>query len=120
METIDLVAEPRSAGAARRFVADHLRDRVPEGVSDVAVLLTSELVTNVIVHARTSMRLEVELDDDSVRVCIADDVPRQPTLRPSHEARLTGRGMNLVASLAMQWGVEPSPPGKKVWFELSA
>jgi hypothetical protein len=66
------------------------------------------------------MHLEVDVDDGSVRVAIADDVPRQPALRPAHEARLTGRGMNLVASLAMQWGVEPSPPGKKVWFELSA
>jgi anti-sigma regulatory factor (Ser/Thr protein kinase) len=120
VETIDLDAEPCSAGAARRFVADRLKDRVPEGVSDVAVLLTSELVTNVIVHARTPMRLEVDVDEDSVRVCIADDLPRQPTMRPSHEARLTGRGMNLVASLAMHWGVEPAPPGKKVWFELSA
>lgn len=120
MESIDLLAEPRSAGEARQFVADHLKDRVPEGVSDVAVLLTSELVTNVIVHARTPMRLELDVDDTSVRVAIADEVPRQPTLRPSHEARLTGRGMNLVASLAMHWGVDPSPPGKKVWFELPA
>jgi anti-sigma regulatory factor (Ser/Thr protein kinase) len=120
VDTIELLAEPRSAGAARRFVAEHLRDRVPEGVSDVAVLLTSELVTNVIVHARTPMRLELDVHDESVRVAIADDVPRQPTMRPAHDARLTGRGMNLVASLAMHWGVDPAPPGKKVWFELSA
>ena len=119
-ECIDLDAEPRSAGEARRFVAEHLRDRVPDDVSDVAVLLTSELVTNVIVHARTPMRLELDVDDNGVRVAIADETPRGPMRRQSNDARLTGRGINLIASLAMQWGVEPAPPGKKVWFELPA
>jgi hypothetical protein len=46
--------------------------------------------------------------------------PRSPSIRTAHDARLTGRGMNLVDALSTQWGVEPDPPGKKVWFELPA
>lgn len=118
--SVDLLPEPRAAGTARHFVFDQLKPLVPDDVAETAMLLTSELVTNVIVHARTPMRLDVDLTDDSIRVAVVDDAPRQPALRRAHDARLTGRGMNLVAALATEWGVEPSPTGKTVWFELPA
>ena len=118
-ESIELPPDPPSASAARHFVADVLRD-VPTEVSEVAVLLTSELVTNVIVHARTSLRIDVDVEPPTLRVSVADDAGRPPTLRRTHDARLTGRGMNLVASLATDWGVDPTPPGKTVWFRLPA
>jgi anti-sigma regulatory factor (Ser/Thr protein kinase) len=119
--SIELPPEPRSAGAARHFVEDGLRGCVSADVAEIAVLLTSELVTNVIVHARTPLRLDLDTDDDAnVRVAVADDAPRSPMLRRSHDARLTGRGMNLVETLAEHWGVEPTASGKSVWFELSA
>jgi anti-sigma regulatory factor (Ser/Thr protein kinase) len=119
-QSIELPPEPRSASAARHFVEDRLRDHVPEDVAELAVLLTSELVTNVIVHAKTPLRLDLDAEPPSIRVAVADEAARTPTLRPVHDARLTGRGMNLVESLAAQWGVEPTPPGKTVWFELTA
>lgn len=120
-DAITLPPEPRSAGQARLFVADTVRDVLPDDVTEVAVLLTSELVTNVIVHARTPMRLSVEVEREALRVAIADDVPRTPVQRKvDGTPRLTGRGMHLVESLASDWGVEPSPTGKTVWFELSA
>jgi anti-sigma regulatory factor (Ser/Thr protein kinase) len=118
-QSIELPPEPPSAVAARRFVADALRD-LPGDVSEVAVLLTSELVTNVIVHARTPLRVEVDVEPPTLRVSVADDAVRTPTLRRTHDARLTGRGINLVASLADEWGVDPTPPGKTVWFRLPA
>ena len=115
----NLPPEPRAAGDARRFVAQALGG-VPSDTAEVAVLLTSELVTNVVVHARTPMRLDVDVEGDVVRVAVVDEATRTPALRRAHDARLTGRGMNLVDALAAQWGVEPDPPGKKVWFELPA
>lgn len=118
---ITLLPEPRSAGEARHFVADHTRDVLPDEVTEIAVLLTSELVTNVIVHARTPMRLSVDVEPSAVRVALADEVARAPVCRDSAGTpRLTGRGMHLVESLSNQWGVEPTPVGKTVWFELSA
>jgi anti-sigma regulatory factor (Ser/Thr protein kinase) len=119
-DSIDLVPEPRAARAAREFVDEHVRRYVTDDTADVAVLLTSELVTNVVVHARTPMRLHVDVTDRGIRVAVADEVPRPPTERSNHEARLTGRGINLVNTLATQWGVDPCPTGKTVWFELPA
>jgi anti-sigma regulatory factor (Ser/Thr protein kinase) len=84
------------------------------------VLLTSELVTNVIVHARTPLRLDVCLEHAEVRVAVMDEIPQQPRRRDPADARMTGRGINLVAMLALAWGVEPTPPGKTVWFLLPA
>lgn len=120
MASIVLLPEPRAAGTARQFVEAKLHGLVPRTVEEVAVLLTSELVTNVVVHARTPMRLDVDLTGDSVRVAVVDGAPRSPALRRAHDARLTGRGMNLVEALAEQWGVDPTTGGKKVWFELPA
>lgn len=119
-QSIELPPEPRAAGTARHFVFDHLCSHVAQDVAETAMLLTSELVTNVVVHARTPMRLDLDLTDHAVRVAVVDEAPRSPAIRRAHEARLTGRGMNLVETLATQWGVDPIPPGKKVWFELSA
>lgn len=118
--SLDLPPEPRAAGAARHFVADTLRDIVSGEVADVAVLLASELVTNAVVHARTPVRVDIDVDARTLRVSVADEAPRSPALRRANDARLTGRGMNLVDALAGQWGVEPVPPGKSVWFELGA
>lgn len=115
-----LPPEPRAPRAARHFVADALRDAVSDDTAEVAVLLTSELVTNAVVHARTPLRLEVDLDAGTLRVGVVDEAPRIPAVRRANDARLTGRGMNLVDALAGQWGVDPTPPGKKVWFELTA
>jgi anti-sigma regulatory factor (Ser/Thr protein kinase) len=119
-DAITLPPEPRSAGDARHFVAAHVRDVLPPDVTEVAVLLTSELVTNVIVHARTPMLLEVDVEPSALRVAIGDGAPRGPVRRVLQGSKLTGRGMHLVESLSKQWGVEPTPAGKTVWFELSA
>lgn len=119
-DSITLMPEPRAAGEARHFVAGWVNALLPSEVAEIAVLLTSELVTNVIVHARTPMRLSVDVDESALRVALADDAARGPVRRSAGDTRLTGRGMHLVESLSNQWGVEPSPTGKTVWFELSA
>jgi anti-sigma regulatory factor (Ser/Thr protein kinase) len=118
--SISLAPEPRSASEARHFVEESLRNRVPADTTEVAVLLTSELVTNVIVHARTRLRLDVDHEDSEVCVAVADDVPQVPVQRGGRGTKMTGRGMALVAMLAATWGVDATPPGKTVWFCLSA
>ena len=88
-------------------------------VCDVAELLSSELVTNAVVHARSSVELEAAYDDTSaLRIDVydrsPDEVDRAPT--PAAEGAEGGRGLAIVARLASRWGVEPCSHGKRVWF----
>ena len=84
---------------------------------DMAILslLTSELVTNAVLHARTPMTCGIAVTADLVLVVVGDNNPVLP--EPSKEP---GRGLHLVASLASSWGVRPGADGgKAVWFTLS-
>ena len=83
-----------------------------------AVLLTSELVTNAVVHAGGAAVLRAELLDDTLRVELTDAsniVPRLIEVKPT---RVGGRGLHLVNDISSRWGVTPKSPGKTMWFEL--
>ncbi len=108
-------ATPGSVGAARRFV-EKLGRGHPD--SPVAALLTSELATNAVVHARTPFEVTASVTDLGVRVEVSDgsDVVPDPAMLPGpFDER--GRGLVLVAALAAAWGCEPTAGGKVVWFE---
>jgi anti-sigma regulatory factor (Ser/Thr protein kinase) len=113
-----LLAEPSSPARARRFVADALDHRCPAEVVEIAVLLVSELATNVVLHARTPMRISVLSARAGVRIEVADDSVAQPVIRIQRSGAPSGRGLVLVDRLARAWGVEAERPGKVVWFEL--
>lgn len=123
----DLVGEPMvmesmasSVASARRYVRGVLRGLDAEDLEEAAELAVSELVTNAVLHARTDFSLAVRtLPSGRVRIEVRDSSPAP--LQPRHFATTatTGRGLQLVASLSTNWGVEQlSPgPGKVVWFE---
>lgn len=96
------------------FCADHGLDTA----RDVSVLLTSELVTNVVLHARTDFELRVALRPERLRVEVCDMVPTPPAIRPAAPDDLSGRGLGLLVALAGRWGVDSGPEGKSVWFEI--
>jgi PAS domain S-box-containing protein len=88
---------------------------------DTATLLTSELVTNGIVHAHTDLRVTVEATRTWVRVEVVDGNPQMPSRRDYDDGAITGRGMEMVELLADDFGVEPLvEDGKRVWFRLGA
>jgi anti-sigma regulatory factor (Ser/Thr protein kinase) len=107
------------ARAARRFVASFLAgQRVVAQLGDDACLLTSELVTNAALHARTAFTLGVELSDEKLRITVAEDPGPLPPVRPLLVSAEGGRGLALVAAVASSWGCAPEGDGKSVWFEL--
>jgi anti-sigma regulatory factor (Ser/Thr protein kinase) len=135
---------PAAAAAARRFVRDTLRSWELAGehadpderaectqrdaLVDDAVLLTSELVTNAVLHAGTPVqvtcRLLGNLSDGAVEIAVLDRRPAQ--LRPDrpHTAaeaaeRTNGRGLQLPSELATAWGVTYARAAKAVWFRLN-
>jgi anti-sigma regulatory factor (Ser/Thr protein kinase) len=116
-----LTPHPTSVGAARRFVRDVLKTRqVDDGVVRTVELLTSEVVTNAIVHARSGPQLVVDVQENVVRVAVRDLSPVLPVRRLTHLDDVSGRGVVIVDELAAAWGVERERNGaKQVWFEVA-
>jgi anti-sigma regulatory factor (Ser/Thr protein kinase) len=112
---------PTSVGAARRFVRDVLMSRqVADPVVETVELLTSEVVTNAIVHGRSGPLLAVQVKEGSVRVAVGDVSPEVPVRRLGRLDDLSGRGVVIIDELASAWGVEHERNGtKRVWFEVA-
>ncbi|MFE2280385.1 SpoIIE family protein phosphatase [Streptomyces sp. NPDC059454] len=109
---------PESVAEARRFVRAALGGAAPDLV-DTAQLLVSELVTNVVLHARTEVEVAARVDDGTVHVRVGDRRPDRglvPHGCPPYAG--TGQGLPLVARLSSRRGVETGGGGKTVWFEL--
>src|SRR5205085_1114031 len=81
-------------------------------------LITTELVTNAVAHARTPFTVTIDLAGQRLRVEICDGCTAQPVIqRAPTETDIGGRGLLIVAALADRWGVESEVDGKSVWFE---
>ncbi|WP_244188612.1 ATP-binding protein [Streptomyces yokosukanensis] len=122
----ELPAQPAAVAAARRVVRELLAAwGTPEGRRDDAALVTSELVTNALVHTAGD-RIVCRLHDtaDRVRIEVEDREggPVPPAARRPGPDDPHGRGLLLVDALSRDWGVTPIPgrPARVVWAELSS
>jgi anti-sigma regulatory factor (Ser/Thr protein kinase) len=105
--------------AAREFLRESLATQTLDGFGELSELLTTELVTNAVRHARSAATVRVSMDEDCLRVEVDDASTSVPVVRPRDPARSFGNGLLLVATLSTDWGVEMRPDGKTVWFELT-
>ena len=109
---------PGSVPEARRFVAT--LDFVGGFDADRLALLTAEIVTNAVLHARTPLKLEaIELLGGGVRVSVTDGNANPPVKKDYGPSSPTGRGLHIVEAMADRWGFDRSASGKTVWFELT-
>jgi serine phosphatase RsbU (regulator of sigma subunit)/transcriptional regulator with GAF, ATPase, and Fis domain len=106
-----------STPVARHWVADLLAD-LPREVVETTVLLTSELVTNAVLHAGTPLVVTIHRLSDRIRVDVSDASSDSPMVRAFGVGATTGRGLMLLDLLPSDWGVQEVPGGKVVWFEL--
>jgi anti-sigma regulatory factor (Ser/Thr protein kinase) len=87
---------------------------------DVAVLLTSELVTNAISHvAGGTITLAITCSSGQLRVDVHDTSCFMPVVVDAPADAETGRGLMLVATLSADWGFYRTPAGKAVYFTLA-
>ncbi|MGW0419846.1 ATP-binding protein [Streptomyces sp. NPDC003015] len=123
-----LPRHPASVGLARRRVRDHLADW-GHGTDDPAladaVLLVSELATNVVRHGPLLEReFEVAvtaLADGSCLIEVSDEGRLEPRLRVVGQSEETGRSLHLVENVATAWGVwSRGRHGKTVWALVMA
>lgn len=113
-----LPADATSPRRARRFVAEALHDWNCADALDTVALLTSELVTNAVVHAKSRPQIVVQATEDQLRVEVHDQEITSPVRRTPEANGPGGRGLVLLDELATDWGVEPRPGGKAVWFTI--
>lgn len=118
---LELPEDLRSAGSARSFLRRQLDAWGAQDLRDVAELLVSELVTNAVVHARSSAHLRLQLRPSVLRVEVTDAaVHLRPRPRDADDDATNGRGLGLVAGLSSRWGTSGDSSGRKsVWFELA-
>lgn len=109
---------PRDVGRARRFMREHAPETLPEATAEVLLLLTSELVTNAVLHARTAIELGLTIAEHSMLVTVHDEDLTRPEQRP-YEQREGGWGLGLVSALAADSAMTLHPgDGKTAWFRL--
>jgi len=126
---VRLAALPSAVPWARRVLRHMLREWQLDELSDSALLLVSELVTNAVQASGhrawpgpgklPMIALSLQVSDTTLRTEVWDASPAVPAL---HESDLTGdrgRGLLLVDFLADGWGHRAAAGGKVVWCEVA-
>jgi len=112
---------PTSPGVARRRACQLLDEaRLAAAVPDVAVV-TSELVTNAVLHGDEPIGVSLSWDGACFRIEVSDSDPRvdHVTPREARERGQSGHGLHIVAAVAQAWGVRQTNRGKTIWAELA-
>lgn len=124
MDTImRLPTEAESVAVARQLVRDVFLQWGIDEQAEVVLLLTSEVVTNAVVHGgphRPGAEIQVRVEhlEGRTRVEVSDASRTAPIVgAPSLQVE-SGRGLVLVDTLASTWGVTLTDSGKVVWFEV--
>ena len=123
VSAIEVRHEPTSAGLVRRRIGADLAERgiEPDSINEV-VLVISELVGNAVRHtpmaAADPLAVRWEVDPDGVLVEVTDASTEPPRPRTPGTDEPSGRGLQIVAAMADDWGVVPLRSGKRVWAHV--
>lgn len=124
---VRLPNDRRTPAAARALVRSVLEEAGLDALLNEALLLTTELSTNAVVHANTDLDIEVTADPAGLTVTVTDFAtgpveqlavgPKNDTVDIGEVAE-RGRGLLLVDHFASRWGTVHEGTGKGVWFRL--
>jgi anti-sigma regulatory factor (Ser/Thr protein kinase) len=112
------VGAPAALRDVRRFVRDILRAWGEDPLDGALEVVTSELATNAVQHARSPFRVSISRGPAGIRVAVRDTSRVRPAQVSGNRARPGGRGVRLVAALSASWGVVEEHDGKTVWAEV--
>lgn len=121
--SLTLPPERQSVAIGRHWV---VRIAAAAGVTGMAnqvvELLTSELLSNAVLHGAGGRPVHVWFwagEDEVVRVSVSDSVPARPIVLHPDVVAPSGRGMAIVEAMSNRWGVDAlADGGKTVWFEI--
>ncbi|MEU5094150.1 ATP-binding protein [Streptomyces sp. NPDC020996] len=113
-----------SVSSARRRVVAVVRDwdlPLVEDTVETLELLAGEVIANAVLHTGQGCQVTVSWDGTCVRFEAEDaEGGLLPQRTPANSDEESGRGLQLVDSLAQRWGSRPTPDGKVVWFEIGS
>jgi hypothetical protein len=116
---LHLTARLTAPRAARAFVVRALLDWRLMPLVSPATLVVSELVTNSVIHAASTVDLTLTRADGRMHLAVHDHGVGRPKVRGEVPTDyLNGRGLLLVREFTRGWGVFPAPEGKMVWAVL--
>jgi len=110
--SFELPPTAESVPAARQLVGT-VTGHLPRRAREAAELITSELVTNSVVHSGTPFTVFAAVDEDSVELVVADG-----TGWTADDPDSAGHGLLLVGLLAAEWATVMEAGGKRVWARL--
>jgi hypothetical protein len=117
---VRLAREPSSAAEARARVRAALQAWQVPVDPDIAILLTSDLVTNAITYGDgETVTLAIRCSGTHLRIDIYDKSRYLPAGADEPSGPDTARGLVLVAALSAEWGSFRTPAGKAMYFTLA-
>ena len=121
--SLPLYPWPTAVRRARVYVVGTLKMWEMSDLTDMAMVVASELVTNALraswEHYCASITMWLWADGTNLLIEVWDGASSVPELQPLAADSETGRGLALVASLSHSWGYYPDGRGKTVWALLS-
>jgi PAS domain S-box-containing protein len=113
---LPLPLHPAGVAEVRRRVREAMAAAgVDEDAAADALLVASELATNVVRYGRAPARLSLRIMPGDVVIDVSDCDLRRPQASVLDPAAANGRGLHMVSSVAARWGVRPTGIGKSVW-----
>ncbi|WP_433827170.1 ATP-binding protein [Actinoplanes sp. CA-015351] len=117
--SIDLEPDVGAARVAREVITDACDRWGRTDLTGNACIVTTELVNNVVAHARTPMRVLLAMDDETMSVAVRDSSPVLPRFTgPVAPTSFGGRGLLLIDAMTSRWGNLELDGGKVVWARL--
>jgi serine phosphatase RsbU (regulator of sigma subunit) len=116
--TWSLPENAQAASAAREHVRDTLGAWHLDDLAFTTEMLASELVANVVRHARGPARLRL-MRSRSLVCEVFDGSLTTPRIRRTSWTDEGGRGLQLISALSDRWGTRYMATGKCIWTEQS-
>ncbi|MFI2761805.1 SpoIIE family protein phosphatase [Streptomyces echinatus] len=114
----------KAVKTARQFITDSLHTWGLDDLIDSTRLVTSEIVTNALIHADSDVDLRLREYPDHLRLEVRDTDPTPPiptaitlTTETSQHTE-HGRGLHIVDALSTGWGNSPTGRGKTIWVDI--
>jgi two-component sensor histidine kinase len=108
--------DERSAGVVRREVrALQANLAIQSRIVEDLELAATELVTNAVKNGAHYLDVRLVVVPPDLELRVTDDGPGAPTLRTTGRSDTSGRGLQIIASVATHWGWSPYGTSKTVW-----